>query len=139
MRAQLAALDEAADDLYVGPVAVIHPDHHDPVALLRGPDDAGGARGGHRQRLLHQHVEVGGERREDVRLVQVIGRADHDGVERLEAQQVLDVVERVLDREPVGQRAGLRQIGVADGLHLDGLELLEHRQVGDLGDRARRR
>src|SRR5882724_10628124 len=35
--AQLAALDEAADDLDVRPVAVVHADHDDPVALLGGP------------------------------------------------------------------------------------------------------
>ena len=43
---------------------------------------------------------------------------DH-GVERLVAEQVLDVVEGVLDGEPVGERPGLGQIDVADGGDLD--------------------
>ena len=132
--AQLAALDEAANDLDVRPVAAAHADHHDPVALLGGPQDPLGAGRGHRERFLDQDVEVGRERGEDVRLVEVVGRADHDRVERLVAQHVLDVVERVLDAEAVRQRPGLGQIGVADGLHLDRLELLEHGEVRDLGN-----
>ena len=131
---QLAALDEAADDLHVGPVAMVHPDHHDAVALLRGTDDPLRRGGVHRERLLDQDVEIGRERGEDVGLVEVIGRADDDRVERLEPEQVLDVVERVLDPEPVGEGAGLGKVGVADGLDLDRLQLLEHRQVRHLGD-----
>src|SRR4051812_33621096 len=36
---QLAALHEAAHDLDIRPVAVIHPHHHYPIALLGGLDD----------------------------------------------------------------------------------------------------
>ena len=114
--AQLAALHEAADDLHVRPVAVVHAHHHHAVALLRRAHDALHAGGRHRERLLDQDVQVGRQRGQDVRLVQMVGRADHDRVERLVAQQVLDVVERVLDAEPVGERAGLGQVGVADRL-----------------------
>jgi len=37
--AELAALDEAADDLHVGAVPVVHPDQEDAVPLLRGAHD----------------------------------------------------------------------------------------------------
>ena len=68
--------------------------------------------------------------------VEVVRRADDDRIERRVAQQVLDVVERVLHPETVGEGARLRQVAVADGLHLDALELLQHRQVGHLRDGA---
>ena len=111
---ELAPLHEAADDLHVGPVAVVHAHHHHTVALLHRAHDTLGARGRHRQRLLHQHVDPGRQRRENVRLVQVRGGADHHRVQRLEAQQILDVVEGVLDAEAIGEGAGLGQVGVAD-------------------------
>ena len=58
--------------------------------------------------------------------MQVVGGADDHRVERLVAKQVLDVVEGVLHREPVGERPGLRQVDVADGGDLDRFELPEH-------------
>ena len=119
MLAELAALDEAADDLHVGTVAVVHADHDDPLALLRGPEDPLRARGRHGQRLLHEHVQVGRERGQNVRLVQVVGRADESRVEAIRPEQVLDVVDRVPHAEPVGERARFREIGVADSQHLD--------------------
>ena len=56
------------------------------------------------ERLLDQDVQVGRERGQNVRLVQVVGRADHHRVEARRAEQVLDVVERVLARR-TGRRA----------------------------------
>ena len=132
--AELATLHEAANDLHVRPVAVVHAYHHDPVALLRRANDALHGGGDHREGLFDQDMEIGRQRGENVRFVQMIGRADDDGVERLEPQHVLNVVERVLDAEAIGERAGLRKIGVTDCPDFDGLHLLEYRQVRNLSD-----
>ncbi len=134
--AELAALHEAANDLHVRPVPVVHAYHHDAVAFLRRADDALDGGGVHRERLFDQHMEIGRQRGENVRFVKMVGRADDDGIERLEAQHVLDVVERILDAEAIGEGAGLRKIGVTDRLDVDRLEFLEDREVGDLGDGA---
>src|SRR5213595_1192520 len=73
------------------------------LARLQHPLDA---RDGEGERALAQHVHARGERRDDVDLVQVVGRTDRYRVGAGVFQDLFDVVERLLDLEPGGE--GLR-------------------------------
>src|SRR4051812_13638913 len=133
-RPQLATLHEAAHDLHVRAIPVVHTDQHDPVLLLDRTEDALYAGGRHPQWFLDQDMEVRRESGLDVGLMKMIGRADHHRIERLVSEQLLDVVEGVLDPEARCQGASLGQIGVADGLDVHTPHLLQHWQVRHLGD-----
>ena len=61
----------------------------------------------------HSTCDLRGERREHVRLVQVVRRRDDHRVELVELEQVLDVGEDVGNVEAVGERARLRRVVVA--------------------------
>ena len=61
----------------------------------------------HGERLLHQDVQIGRERRLNMGLVEMGRRADDDSIERRIAQQLLDVVEGVFHPEALGQSPGL--------------------------------
>ena len=113
-----------------------HPGQQHPALLLRGPGHLQGAGVGQRDRLLHQHVGVGGEGGENMGLVEVIRRGDQQGVHLGVGEEVFDVVEHVPDGEPLRERPRLGQVDVADGGELDVLELLEHREVRHLHDDA---
>ena len=95
--------------------------------------DAGG---GHRERLLHQDVEIGRERGENVRLVQMVRRADHDRVERLGVRSTSSMSSSasLTPNRSASARALGRSVSQMACTSID-LELLEHRQVRHLGDR----
>jgi hypothetical protein len=133
----VASPQKTIERLHVAPEAMVVRDLHLPVhARGRGQDSLHAARG-EGERALAEHVDLGGQRRQRVRLVQVIGRGDDDGVEVVVFEHVLDVVEDVGDVEPVGKRAGLGAIVVAQRNQLHAAELAEHRKVRELRDRAR--
>ncbi len=134
--AQFSALHEAADDLDVGAIAMVQGHHEYPLLLLGGAEYLLHFGRGQREGTLDEHVQIGRQRREDVGFVQVIGSADGDRVELLVLQQLFDVAEGIRHLEAIGQRPGLGHVGVADGHYLDALELPQHGQVGDLGDRS---
>jgi len=116
---------------------MVHPDHHALAVLVARLQQALDAWQRERERPLAQHVGPGRERRHGVDLVQVIGRADHHGVDRCVAQHVLDVVVAVPDLEVAGEAAGLGDVVVADRHHLDPGHPAQRRQVRDLRDGAR--
>ncbi len=91
----------------------------------------------HRHRPLHQYVQLARQRGKNVRLVQVIGRADQQCIELLVVHQLGDVGVRGRDVEAIGEGARLGQVVVADPDHLDVLGALERRQMTHLRDRAR--
>src|ERR1051325_1398258 len=104
------------------------------LARLRPPLDACQ---GERERALAQHMHARRERRDDMDLVQVVGRADRHRVRAGVLEHLFDVVERLLDFEPRGEGLRLAEIVVADRRHLDAGEPPQRRQMGDLRDRSR--
>jgi hypothetical protein len=133
---ELSALDEAADDLHVGAVPVVERHHQDPLLLFGCTEDLlhfGGVQG---EGTLDEDMQVRRERRHHMGFMQVIGRADGDRIELFVLQQLLDVAEGIRHLEAIGQGPGLRHVGVADGHHFDALELPQHGQVRDLGNRS---
>src|SRR5262245_19455707 len=73
-----------------------------------------------------------GQRAEYVRLMQVIGSCDDDGVELLDLEEILDVGAGVANAEAVGEGASLRPVVVTHGGQLDAAHLGEHRDVREL-------
>ena len=111
--AELAAAEEPIERLHVGSKPMVVRDEHLAVhAIRRGENPLDAARR-ERQRPLAEHVHLRLERREHVRLVQMVRRRDDDRVELVELEQVLDVREHVGDVEAISERARLRAIVVA--------------------------
>src|ERR671922_681802 len=115
---------------------MVHADHHPLAVFLARLEHALDASHGEGERALAQHVHAGRERRDDVDLVEVVGRADRDGVRAGVLQHLFDVVERLLDFEAGGKGLRLAQVIVADRRHLDAGQPAQRRQVGDLRDRS---
>ena len=90
-----------------------------------------------RQWPLAQHVDFGFQGAKNVGLVQVVRRGDHYRVHLIQLQQILDVGEHVGDLQPLCDRAGLGAVVVAERNELRSLDLGEHRQVRELGNRSR--
>jgi hypothetical protein len=67
-----------------------------------------------------------------VRLVKVIRRRDHDGIDLIELQEILKIRENVRDLEALGDRARLGPIVVAKGDELRSLDLREHGKMRKL-------
>ena len=59
----------------------------------------------------------------------VVRRSDDDGVQVIQLEQILDVGERVADAEPIGERARLGPVVIADGRKLRPAHLRQNRQV----------
>jgi hypothetical protein len=89
-----------------------------------------------RKRSLAQHVDFRFERAENVRLVKVIRRGNHNCIDLIELQQILEISEHVGDREPLRDRARLGPIVVAKGDELRSLDLREYRKVRELSYRS---
>src|SRR2546423_934615 len=132
--ADVAPRQESPQGLHVRPEAVVHAHHH-PLAVflarLQHPLDA---RDGEGERALAQHVYARRERRDDVDLVQVVGRTDRHRIGAGVFQHLFDVVERLLDLEPGGERLRFAQVVVADGRHFHAGQPPQRRQMGDLRD-----
>src|SRR5437764_13885767 len=67
----------------------------------------------------------------------MIRRRHDDRVEIVELEQVFDVGECVPNAKPVGERARLRPIVIADGRELGTPHLRDHGKMGKLRDGAR--
>ena len=91
-------------------------------------------RDGERERPLAQHVHPGGERAQHVRLVQMVRRRDHHGIELVELQHLVDVGEDIGNVEPLGERARLRSVVVAER---DELRAAQARERGEHAPPAR--
>jgi len=132
--AELPTAHEAVERLRIEPEAMVVRDHHHLLRLLRRRDDPLDGPRADAQRPLAHHVLPRAQRREDVHLVQVVGRGHHDRIEVLQLEQFLDVGADVAHAEPLGERPGLRGIVVTEGGELDAAHLAEHRQMRGLGD-----
>ena len=91
---------------------------------------------GERQRPLHEDMQLGTESSQHMRLMEMTRRADQQGVELAEFNQLLDVLVGIRNGEAVGQRPRLGEIIVADPDHLDLLQALQGREVPHLGGGA---
>ena len=139
--AELAALHEAAHDLHVRAVAVVHARPCTiSLALLRRPDDP--------LRRSRPSWSSGFSTR-TCRLAESAARMC-DSCRWLGEQMTTASRPSVRSRSSMSSNASFTpnrsasarafgQVGVADRLHLDRLELLEHGQVSHLGDAPRRR
>src|SRR5258706_1203180 len=67
----------------------------------------------------------------------MIGRCDDDRVNLVELEQILDVGEHVGNLQPLGYRAGLGSVVVAESDELCALELGQDGKVCELCDRPR--
>src|SRR5438309_2559077 len=128
---------EAVHGLHAGSKAVLHPGHHAPTVLLARLEHPLHPGERERQRPLAQDVRTGREGGDHVDLVEVVRRADGDRCGTSVLEHFLDVVERLLDVESPREGLGLTQVRVADGADLHARQASQHREVGDLSDRAR--
>jgi hypothetical protein len=101
--AQLSALKETAQLLYVGAEAMIVADYDHPPRLLSRCKDSLYALGCKRERSLAQNVNLGAECPQNVGLVQMVGRRDYDCVEPILLEQLFHV------REYIGNTESLRE------------------------------
>jgi hypothetical protein len=81
-------------------------------------------------------VLAGLEGGDDLGLVEVVGRADDDGVDVVGGEQLLVAPEDVRDGKASGDGRGLLAIDVAHALDTGAREIDEEREVDDLGDGA---
>src|SRR5437773_5616047 len=72
-----------------------------------------------------------------MRLVQVIGCGNYDGVHLIELEQILDVGEHVGDLQSLRDGTCLRSVIVAERNELGAFELGQHRKMRKLRDRPR--
>ena len=86
--AQHLGLDQAADRVGYGVVALHQVGHEQPVALLRRGDHLVGLRDGHRQRLLADHVLAGPEGLHRLGVVQERRRGDVDEIDVVASQHL---------------------------------------------------
>ena len=133
---QLSTVDEPRERLHVRAIPMVVGNADGTVDARGGGQDALDPPRRERQRALAQHVHSGREGAQHVRLVKVVGRGDDYRVERVDLEQILDVRERVRRAEPIGECARLRPIIVADAHELHAAHLRQHRQMGQLRDRA---
>jgi hypothetical protein len=75
--------------------------------------------GRHRHRLFAQHMAAGGQRGQRQLLVELVGRADADRIDRFGRQQAGEVGVAALDAELLADLAQAQRIGVGDRDHLD--------------------
>ncbi len=106
---------------------MIHADHHALAVLVARREGAlyAGKRQG--ERPLAQHVRTGRERRCDVDLVEMVGRADDDDVDVGVTEDFFDVVVGVLHLEAGREGLRLTDVIVADRGDLDARQAPEHR------------
>jgi hypothetical protein len=64
--------------------------------------------------------------------VKVIRRRDHDGIDLIELEEILEIGENVGDLEPLSDGACLGPVVVAKGDELRSLDLREHGKVREL-------
>jgi len=134
---EVAASEKPAHRLDIRAKAVVHAHHHALAVLLARLQYALHAREGEREGALAQHVTPRRERGDGVNLVQVVRRADRDGIRVAMAQHFFDVVERVLHLEARGEGLGLAHVVVADRGDLDARQLAQDGKVRHLRDRPR--
>jgi len=89
-----------------------------------------------RERTLAQHVDLGFERAEHVRLVKVIRRSDYHRIDLIQLEQILEIGEHVGDLEALRDRARLGPIVVAKRDELGAFDFREHREVRELRYRS---
>ena len=133
---ELAVAEESVERLHVAAEPVVVGDVDLEVGAVRGGDDPLHAARGERERALAEHVHLGREGAQHVRLVQVVGRRDHHRVQLVELEQLLDVREGVGDAEAVRERPRLGAVVVAQRDELRAPHLGEHGQVRELRDGA---
>ena len=91
---------------------------------------------GKRERSLAENVNLGAECTQNVRLVEVIGRRNHNRIDPILLEQLFHVRVDIGHTEPLRQRAGLYTVVVADGDQRRSLDLREERKMRQLGDRS---
>jgi hypothetical protein len=130
--AKLATLQKAVELLNVAAETMIVADHDLAARLLcRGQYTLHPARG-QRQRPLTQHVDFRFQSAKNMGLVQVVRRSNHDRIDLIELEQILEISEHVGDLQPFGDRAGLRSVVVAERDELRALELRQDRKMSEL-------
>ncbi len=116
---------------------MVHAHHHALAVLLARLQHALHAREGERDGALAQHVTPRRQRGDGVNFVQVVRRADRDGIRVTVAQHFFDVVEGVLHVEPGGEGLGLTDVVVADRGDLHPRQLAQNGEVRHLRNRPR--
>ena len=105
--------------------------------LLGGGENPLDSARGQRQWTLAQNVDLGFERAQDMRLVQMIRGGDHHGIDLIELEQILDVGEDVGNLHTLGDGARFRAIVVAQRNQLRAFDFGDNGQVRQLRDGPR--
>ena len=129
-----AALKEAREPLHVRAKAMIVSHDHPSIGTPGSRENPLHATGREGERPLAEHVNLRRQGTQHVRLVQVIGRGNHDRIQSIELEEVLDVRHRVSNAESIGECASLGLIAVAHRNQLGSAHLGEDRKVGELGN-----
>lgn len=135
--AELSAFDEAGESLNVSAITMVVADHHRAIDAIGGGQNSIDATRRQRERPFTEDVLLRRQRTEHVWFVQMVGRRDHDCIELVELEQILDVREHVRNAEAIGESARLRTIVVAERDELRVARLREYRQMCELRDCAR--
>ena len=131
--AEIALVDEPAQQLGVGAEAMRHRAHQDAIGLARGFDHRPCLLRAARERALAQHVLAGFERRRRHRGMQEVRRADVDRVDVLVVEEIVQTARRGRHVELLRHASRLLAVAIAQCDQLHVLDALEHGDVADLG------
>jgi hypothetical protein len=131
---KLSALEKPAELLNIGTKAVIVADDDHAVCFFRSVENSVNALRREGERPLAQHVHVGSQRPQNVRLMEMIGRCDNNGVYQIRLEQLFKVSVDIGDSESLRERAGFYAVVVTDRDKPSAFDLCEHRKVRELRD-----
>src|SRR6188768_3027737 len=100
-----------------------------PPGLLRRSKNAFHPARRQRERPLAHYVDFGFQRTKNVWLVQMIWSGDDDSIDLIQLEKILDVRKHVGHAEPLGDRARLRAIVVAESNELSAFDFGENGKV----------
>src|SRR5262249_24127209 len=111
---ELTALDESRKRLNVRSIAMVVRDGDGALRACCGREDALDAARCQRQRTLAQHVQLRGQRAQHMRLVEMVRRSDHYGVQRVQLEKILDVRKHIWNAESIREPARLGAVVVTN-------------------------
>ena len=112
---ELTTFEKTTQLLNIAPEAVVIAHYNFPIRGDGGGEDAIHSAGSERKRALTKHMHLRLERAKYMRLVQVIGRGDDNGIELIRIEKLIDVGENVGNSKALSECTGLWTIVIADG------------------------